>query len=371
MKQKILNHLKNLRGWKTNRKIVVIAVDDYGNVRLDSKEAFERMSAQGLKVQSRFDVFDSLETKEDLEMLYEALSSVKDKNGNHAVFTPFALSCNINFEKMAAEKYEVFSNEILPVTYEKLSQQQPKAYEGTWQLWKEGIDKGFMKPQFHGREHLNLKVFNTKISKRDSDLLIALKNRSFSSISAADFPTINYTAAFDFWDPIENENLFEIVKDGVKLFEDVYGYKAIHFMPPTSKISDAILDKLGELNLKFVDRGLIHKQHQGFGQYKTTYNYTGKKGNNNTTFLVRNVVFEPTENTKATELALQSIEAAFSLNKPAIISSHRVNFSGNIEPFNRKQGIESLRLLLKKIVEKWPEVEIMSSAELCNEIVKC
>ena len=28
-----------------------------------------------------------------------------------------------------------------------------------WELWQQGVKEGLMKPQFYGREHLNLKVF--------------------------------------------------------------------------------------------------------------------------------------------------------------------------------------------------------------------
>ena len=166
IKQVFFNNLKNIYGWKTNRKIVVISVDDYGNVRVDSKEARIHMNNDGLKVKSRFDSYDTLETREDLELLFETLSSVTDATGRHAVFTPFALSCNIDFEKMASEDYEHYHYELLPDTYVKLAQQQPKAYEGTWKLWQEGINKGFMKPEFHGREHFNLKVFEEKLYNR-------------------------------------------------------------------------------------------------------------------------------------------------------------------------------------------------------------
>ena len=99
-KSEIILNLKNLVGWRTRRKIVVFSVDDYGNVRLDSLKAREKMKKAGLKLIGRFDLYDSLENKQDLELLYEVLGSVKDKNGNHAVFTPFSLPCNIDFERM-------------------------------------------------------------------------------------------------------------------------------------------------------------------------------------------------------------------------------------------------------------------------------
>ena len=159
MKQEIFNNIKNIWGWKTNKKILVISVDDYGNVRLDSKSARKKMSEAGLKVRSRFDAFDTLETKEDLEILYDTLSSVKDKNGKYAVITAFTLPCNIDFEKMHNEKYTNFHYELLPATFKKLAAKNPDAYTGAWNLWQEGIEKNIIVPQFHGREHLNITLW--------------------------------------------------------------------------------------------------------------------------------------------------------------------------------------------------------------------
>ena len=123
----VFSNLKNALGWKTNRKIIVFSVDDYGNVRLNSTEARKNMDEVGMKIYSRFDALDTLETKQDLEQLYEVLESVKDKNGNPAIFTPFTLPCNINFEKMEAEDFQEFHFEPLPETYKKLAIQQQKS----------------------------------------------------------------------------------------------------------------------------------------------------------------------------------------------------------------------------------------------------
>ena len=125
MKKTFLNHIKNIHGWKTKRKLVAIVVDDYGNVRVDSKKAFENIDQKNLVKEQRFDRYDTLETRQDLELLYEVLISVKDKNDNHAVFTPYALSCNIDFERMREEDYQTYRYELLPRTFEKLSALQP------------------------------------------------------------------------------------------------------------------------------------------------------------------------------------------------------------------------------------------------------
>ena len=141
-------------------------------------------------------------------------------------------------------------------------------------------------------------------------------------------------------------------------------------MPPTSKIHKSLFPILKENGIKFIDTSLIHKQHQGEGKYKTTLNYTGKANKLNQYYFVRNVVFEPTSNSSSVNMALDQIESSFRWNRPAIISSHRVNFCGHIDPKNRETGINALKELLKKIVRKWPDAEFMSSVELGELIAK-
>jgi hypothetical protein len=366
IKNSVLLNAKNLVGWRTNRKIVVFSVDDYGNVRLSSKQARENMNREGLEINSRFDAFDTLETRRDLEMLYDVLTSVKDRNERHAVFTTFALPCNINFEKMAETGYRHYFYELLPETFEKLSIQQPSAYEGAWKLLSEGIKKELIVPLFHGREHLNLKVFEEKLGKKDHELLIALKNRSYTSITSSGYKTISPTAAFDFWEFEENSRFVEIINEGLEAFKKVYGYKPNHFNPPGGREHPAIHKTLKENGVKFIDTPLVKEEHQGRGKYKRVFNYTGKRNDWGQIYLVRNVVFEPTVNRGVdwVSFAIKQIEAAFRWNRPAIISSHRVNFCGHIDEENRRKGLRALKKLLESIMKRWPEVEFMAANEL-------
>ena len=84
--------------------------------------------------------------------------------------------------------------------------------------------------------------------------------------------------------------------------------------------------------------------------------------------MVRNVVFEPTEDRGIdwVSFTMKQIETAFRWNKPAIISSHRVNFCGHIDTQNREKGLAALKNLLQEIVKKWPNVEFMSADELAT-----
>lgn len=366
LKESLFINAKQLVGWRTDRKIVVFSVDDYGNVRLDSPQAKERMDQNGLEFKSRFDALDTLETRKDLEMLFETLETVEDKNGQHAVFTPFALACNINFEKLAQNGYRQYEYETLPQTFKKLKKRHASVYEDAWELWKEGIESGIMVPQFHGREHFNLKIFNEKLKNRDRDLMNVLNNRSYIGISSNEYDTISPMAAFDF-DKFEESNSFDkIIMEGLNAFEEVFGYRAENFIAPGGSEHHSIHKTLFENGIRYLDAPLFKSEHQGSGKYKTVFNYTGKKNKFGQTFLVRNVVFEPTEKRDVNwvSFALKQIDAAFRWNRPAIISSHRVNFCGFADPSNRDKGIQALQQLLDTIVKRWPDVEFMSANKL-------
>ncbi len=346
--------------------MLVISVDDYGNVRLASKKAREELDRSGLKVISRFDAYDTLENREDLEMLYGVLNSFKDKNGRSAVFTTFALPCNIDFEQMEEEDFSQYHYELLPLTYHKLVAMDPAAYQGAWPMLQEGISRGLMVPQFHGREHFNVKVFEDRLRRKDSELITSLKNRSLASLSASDSDGPGYTSAFGFREFNENNAFESIIQEGLDAFEKVYGYRSVHFIPPGGNEHGIIHGYSHKYGIAYVDVPMVKKEHQGQGKYLTRFYYTGKKNSAGSTYVVRNVVFEPTEDdaSKAVNLAMMQIEAAFRWNRPAIISSHRVNFCGHVDPRNRKKGLAALQELLKRITEKWPDVEFMSADQL-------
>ena len=356
-------NIKNIIGWKTKRKIIVFSVDDYGNVRLNSKQSRDKMFAKGLKPTSRFDVYDTLETTADLAALYDTLTSVKDKNGNPAVFTAFAMSANIDFEKMKEADYTTYYYEPLPVTFKKL-----KGYEDTGKMWQEGMQKKLVAPQFHGREHLNIKALMEALKRKDKDTLNCFENRSYAAIADTGYATISFTAALDFFEFDENKALKEIVADGIKLFEKVYGLRAENFTPCGSNgYSNTIDAVLAAGGIKYIDTSRFKREHLGNGRMGSkTFNYTGKKNQLGQTYLVRNCVFEPTENRGLDWVAfcMHQIAAAFRWNLPANISSHRVNFCGHIDPQNRQKGLKELKLLLAAIVQRWPDVEFMTSNEL-------
>lgn len=152
LKQTISHNLLNIPGWHTKRKLVVIESDDWGAIRMPSKEAYNQFLKEGIRVDNDpYCRYDSLANKEDLEALFDVLTSVKDKNGNYVVFTADAVVANPDFKKIREADFCEYFYEPITVTMAN-----SPAHEHVFDLWKEGIKEGIFHPQFHGREHLNV-----------------------------------------------------------------------------------------------------------------------------------------------------------------------------------------------------------------------
>ena len=58
------------------------------------------------------------------------------------------------------------------------------------------------------------------------------------------------------------------------------------------------------------------------------------------------------------------ITTAFSSGKPAVISTHRINYIGYIDEKFRTANLSLLKQLIKELVTRYPDVEFMTSDEL-------
>lgn len=357
IKRSMISHLANFIGWKTNRKIVVILSDDWGSIRTASKEARDNLLKSGLNFKNRFDYYDSIEDSNDLSGLFDVLTQVKDINNRHAVFTPYTVVTNPDFEKIEKNNFKVYEYETLPETYKKLP-----GYENTWSLWKEGIERKIFMPQYHGRQHQNIKIMMDGLKNNNQQMLACLKNRSWAGINNSP----NYLSTYSFQTPEENQQHITDLKDGIKIFYQIFGFKPEHFVPPQGKYNRILEKPLKGMGINFIDVPRVKQEPQLDGSFKKVITFLGQRNSFDQKYVVRNCMLENTNPSGINwvDFCLYSINAAFRMRSPAIITTHRVNFVGHIEPSYRDQGLKDLKKLLKTIIKKWPETEFMSLKEL-------
>ena len=103
------------------------------------------------------------------------------------------------------------------------------------------------------------------------------------------------------------------------------------------------------------------------GDFYKKFYHQYKRSSSGLKYYTRNCAFEPSSYTyKNVDTTLSQIQAAFRWNKPAIISTHRVNFVGGLQKINRDHGIKELIFLLKAIKKNWPDVKFISSSNLLD-----
>ena len=86
-KSEIQVYLSNLPGWFTKRIVVVIESDDWGSVYMSDRKSLEAMKTKGVPLTSHYVNNDTLESNEDMEMLFEVLRKHKDATGRKVVMT--------------------------------------------------------------------------------------------------------------------------------------------------------------------------------------------------------------------------------------------------------------------------------------------
>ncbi len=368
LKHRLSCNIKNSLGWTSSRKIVVFSVDDYGNVRIASRKARERLKKVGLNLdKNRFDQYDTLETAEDLELLFDVLQSVKDKHQHPAIFTPYTLPANIDFEAMMDSNGETYHYQLLTETFKSIP-----GHENSWSLWQQGMNNKIFLPQFHGREHVNIKLLKTWLRENNPLVRACLEERSWAGLDFTRLAYISYVESFSFDTMDEQKELINIAQDGANVFEKVFGYRASAFTAPGAPAHRYLEENLLNYGIKYIDTPLLKNEHQGHGIYKKRINILGSSTSAGQFFLQRNAVFEPLLDKRIdwVDRCMAEIEIAFKWNKPANISSHRVNFCGKIDSKVRSTGLKELKRLLQSIVKQWPEVEFMATNELGNLIAK-
>jgi hypothetical protein len=365
IKKVIVNNLLNIPGWHTKRNLVVFESDDWGSIRMPSRKVFNNLLKSGIDLLSddgfRYNKYDSLATAEDLASLFEVLSSVKDITGRSAVLTPVSIVANPDFAKILQSDFTEYFYEPFTSTLKRYN-----GCENSFALWKEGIEKRLFMPQFHGREHLNVKVWMRALRARNEKALLAFANGMWgiSTVSDPDIK-VEFQAAFDFINPDDLEYHKEVIVSGLNLFEKLFGYRATYFVPPNGPLSSKLEPICSAEGIRVLSVPKMQVEPLGEGKTRKRLHWPGQKNKTGLTYLTRNCFFEPGQSGRDwVDSCLDEISTAFKWHKPAVVSSHRVNYIGALDKHNRESGLAQLSMLLKQIMKSWPDAEFITSAEL-------
>ena len=363
LKSSLSKNIINIPGWRTDRKIVVIESDDWGSIRMPSKETYSRFLEKGFDISgSDYNRLDSLETNEDLLMLFETLDRHKDHVGRSAVITANIVVANPDFRRIEQSGFKDYFYEPVMDTFSRHS-----GRDQVFSLWKQGCVERIFHPQFHGREHVNTVRWMNALRRRTPDILFSFSNETTFS-GNGDY---NFMEVLDYNSPSDLVDMKESLDEGLDLFERIFGFRSRSFIPPCYVWDSEIEESLSLSGIKYIQGLVIQSVPTGsFGRYTKKYNFLGKRNEYGQYFLTRNCFFEPslTRSSDPVSECLDRIKYAFRWRKPAIICSHRINYIGSLVEENRRRNLEHLDELLRKILKIWPETEFVTSDQL-GEII--
>jgi hypothetical protein len=369
LKQRAAPYYRNLRGWRTGRKLLVVESDDWGSIRMPSREVYERCLAAGYPVdRTWYERYDSLLSEDDLELLFDALSSVTDAQGRPAVVTANVIVGNPDFEAIASTGFESYRYEPITETFKRY----PK-HGRCWCLWQDGRRAGVMAPQFHGREHLNVAMFMDALRAGDPDARFAFDHRMPGCIPRGPERGPNrYVETTRFRSEAEKSAVLAATQEGLDLFEALFGFRSRTFIPTNYVWSSDFDAPVHMAGVEAYQGGRVMKEQHSDGTSRPVRRQLGERNAEGQTYLVRNAFFEPSQSSAprmdAVDQCLRDIRAAFRMRKPAVISTHRINFCGFLDESNRDQNLMALRALLERALKEWPDLEFVSSVDLLDHL---
>ncbi|HEM48841.1 MAG TPA: hypothetical protein ENO27_01390 [Caldithrix sp.] len=368
IKQILSRNLRNLKGWQTRRKVIVFESDDWGSIRMPDKYTFNKLLEKGVRVDDcPYNRYDSLASEDDLTELFETLLKFRDINNNHPIITANCLIANPDFDKIRSNGFCEYYYEIFTDSLKRYPN-----HSNSFKLWEAGMKERLFHPQFHGREHLHVKRWMKGLRQNLPETRLAFDHKLFGiSTSISSEGRKSYLAAYDIDDLDDEIIIKEIIKDGLMHFRKIFGYASKSFIAPNYYLPQRIEKTLFENGIKYIQGQRIQLSPEfESDKVKKISRYIGHININRQIYTVRNCHFEPSLFPKKNSVGecLAQIGTAFRWNKPAIISSHRVNFIGTLDESNRKNNLTKFKELLYAIQSKWPDAEFMTSDELGDTI---
>lgn len=358
------------KDWRTKEKIIVIESDDWGSRRMPSKEAFLEACKRSPKIQNcAFAKYDGLETSDDFVAIHELLKGLSEKYGKAPKITANYIMANPDFNRIKKSGFKEYQREFLRDTL--VTDKQLDSYKSSLNAL---IRAGYITPQLHGMEHVQVPYWMKELQNADSDARKFFDLEVYGiSTTVSNQSRFSYFPAFDYGNESEwKDFMVKALTNSSDEFAHFFGFKPKSFIAPNYTWSHQVEEVLHSLGIEFIQSSRNQILPRLYNS-KPIKRFLGESNKLGQIYLVRNLYLELSEkeSSKKFELAqnaLKRIELLFRLNIPVIISMHRLNFTGSIEPYNRDENLGIFHDLFSEILQKWPEVKFISSPELGEKI---
>lgn len=368
MKDTLKHLITGLAGFRSKIPLLVIESDDWGAVRMPSKQAHKELKDLGFNLElCGYAIYDSLESEEDLQALESCLQEVLERSEKMPVITANSIMANPDFEAILDLGYQSLKTYSLQESHQK--------YNGDlrgYEYFQSMISKGFLLPQLHGFTHVNSNYWLQHLREDFPDVRALFKSSVYGlSGHLSTCSRLSYFEALRATNKKDFEKQEEELKMAVDAFVVNFGMQSKTFIAPNytwSPRHEKVLADLGIIGLQGAQAQRIPASD---GTYQIERHYMGSPNQLGQRYLIRNSAFEPAtrRNIDWKKKILKEAKIAFTIGAPLVISAHRVNFVGGLDKENRERNLGLFKEILLSLIERYPKMKFISSADLIDIIL--
>jgi hypothetical protein len=347
--KRALRRLLFLAQWRCVEPVVVFESDDWGLARYPSSGLLSTLGTPGEWAD------EQTETPDDLAALYDVLGRYSDSNGRPACFTANFVMANPNFEAISASKFQAYYETAIA------EQEHLKA------AWREGVERRVLFPQYHARAHFWPQGWLRDLQEDTPGARFLFEQRCNGGLALLKGQSWRYHSEYLEWRTATQrlpDAHLDWLKGGLDLFQRLFGMSSRSTVAPHYIVTPETLQFWHTAGLEFV-QGLDYRiVRQANGKPRVISHILGEGSPEGLLLLARNVKYDPRPQRSryGWEQALRQIQASFQDSVPAIVDTHRINYSGQW----RKEAIESLDMLLRRLGPYRPH--FLTSVELGEAI---
>jgi hypothetical protein len=194
--------------------------------------------------------------------------------------------------------------------------------------------------------------------------------RCFGGLSLLEGQEWRYHSEYLNWETglrWDDEKLDIWLQGGLSHFQGLFGYGSRSTIPPHYLFTPNTCRAWQKAGIQFIqgtNYRILHSRKSQNGKRDAVNHTLGERTPEGLTFIARNVKFDPRPQRPrhGVEAALEEIEGAFRNRVPAIVDTHRINYTGDWS----HQAIEALASLLSAVTKYRPH--ILTTVELGEAI---
>jgi hypothetical protein len=291
-----------------------------------------------------------------LRGLLNLLSRHRDKVGRCAVLTADTVLSVPDIPEIRASQ---------PVTYRRklLDESFPEIHSAMIL----GVEQGTLVPQLHGLEHLNGEAFSRLHANGDKRVEIAFQDDDWWDWESLDSPLQGHYVDGSHLPttPIDQRAGEEIIDTATTLFVRMFGQPSISTVAPCYLWNSQIEQIWKHHGIDYIQTaGYRCTERDENGNYlqDPPLIRAGDRGDGGQRYLVRNVMYEPTDGRNTPDSAFSEAIDAHKQALPITISTHRYNFTRSESEYH--SSLDGLDQLLTRIEQAIPNTRYLASPEL-------